>query len=74
MNHFRTAMVSIPLGLCLFLLSGYLTENPIGPARERILEHHRMTADVRAGAFEHHRAIVRIGHPTILEGNSVNHG
>ena len=70
MNHFRTAIVSIPLGLSLFLLSGYLTENPVGPARQRILDQNRITADVRAGFSKHHAAIVSFGHPVIVEASS----
>lgn len=74
MNHFRTVIVSIPLGLLLFLLSGYLTENPMGPARQRILDQDRITADMREGVSEHHPAIVSFGHPIILEASSMKHG
>jgi len=53
MSYRSIAMVTIPLGLALMSVSGYLSSHPMGPARTEAIDQTR-AADTSAWMFPYH--------------------
>jgi len=73
MNHFHTAIVSIPLGVAFFLLSGYLTANPMGPARREALQQYRSALNVHSNATAERTPWIYFGPPTLVQRGAMTH-